>query len=115
MITTTLLSYYALAFSAVLIIGETLIVLRTKKYWPLSLDDYLVCGALIWTALNLESLPMIIGMLIAWAFSAGNLYAMLFTRMDPQGGSRERLGALTVMLLLSIIGAIMTALLLIQS
>jgi len=39
---------------------------------------------------------------------AGNLYAMLFTRMDPKTGTRERLGALTVLLVAALLGIVMS-------
>lgn len=102
------LPYYALLVAAVLIIGETLVVIRTNKYWPLSLDDYLACGLLIYSSLTLEQLLSQLLMLLTWGFMAGNLYAMLFTRMDPDGGSRERLAALAIMMCLSLLGAVAT-------
>ncbi len=105
---TSLLPYYALGVAILLTIGETLVVIRTNKYWPLSLDDYLACALLIYTALTFEQGSSQILMLIAWALMSGNLYAMLFTRMDPNGGTRERLGALTVMLALSLTGIVAT-------
>ena len=94
------LKYYALVVATLLTIGETLILIRTDKYWPLSLDDYLVCAVLFYSALTLDHPMSQVLMLIAWGFMVGNLYAMLFTRLDPNGGSRERLGALGLMLAL---------------
>lgn len=86
-------------------------MIRTNKYWPLSVDDYLACALLVYSACTLEQTLSQLLMLVAWSFMSGNLYAMLFTRMDPQGGSRERLGALTLMLLLSLVGAVSTLIL----
>lgn len=100
-----ILKYYALIVATILTLGETLILIRTDKYWPLSVDDYLVCALLFFTALTLDQTLSQLLMLMAWVFMVGNLYAMLFTRLDPRGGSRERLGALAVMLLLGLGGS----------
>ncbi len=102
------LGYYTLAVATLLIIGETLVVIKTNKYWPLSLDDYAVCGLLLYGAFTMDQNLSLLIMIGAWCFMLGNLYAMLFTRMDPNGGSRERLGALTLMLVLGLIGLVAT-------
>jgi len=102
------LGYYTLAVATLLIIGETLVVIKTNKYWPLSLDDYAVCGLLLYGAFTMDQHLSLLIMIGAWCFMLGNLYAMLFTRMDPNGGSRERLGALTLMLVLGLIGLVAT-------
>lgn len=103
-----ILPVYAIVVAVLLTVGETLVLVRTDKYWPLSVDDYLVCAVLAYTALTFDA-PFSQGlMLVAWAFMAGNLYAMLFTRMDPKTGTRERLGALTVLMVAAMIGAAMT-------
>ena len=96
----------ALAFgvAAFLTIGETLVLIKTDKYWPLSLDDYLVCGLLFYSALTFENYSSLIVMIVAWALMAGNLYAMLFTRLDPKTGTRERIPALAVLLVLAVLG-----------
>jgi hypothetical protein len=106
--------YFAFIVALILTIGETVIVVRTTKYWPLSMDDYVACALLIYSACTLEQSLSQLLMLMTWAFMIGNLYAMLFTRLEPQGGSRERLGALTVMLLLSLVGAISTLILIVN-
>ncbi|MBB6520259.1 hypothetical protein [Pseudoteredinibacter isoporae] len=104
------LFYFALVVAVILTIGETLVLVKTDKYWPLSLDDYAVCALLAFSAFNVTDIFGLVLMLVAWAFMAGNLYAMLFTRMDPNGGTRERLGALAVLLLCALAGGAMTAL-----
>lgn len=106
---TDFLFYFALFIAIVLTIGETLVLVKTDKYWPLSVDDYAVCGLLAFSAFNLDSGFGLALMLLAWSFMAGNLYAMLFTRMDPHGGTRERLGALAVLMVCALIGAGLTA------
>ncbi len=105
---------YSLIIATVLVIGETVILIKTEKYWPLSLDDYLVCAALFYCAATLEQNSSQYILLVSWGFMAGNLYAMLFTRMDPNGGSRERLGLLSIMLGAALIGAFCTIGLLLQ-
>lgn len=102
------LAIFALAISAFLTIGETLVLVKTDKYWPLSIDDYLVCALLAYSALTLSQALSPLLMLCAWAFMGGNLYAMLFTRMDPNGGSRERLTALAVLMLCAFAGVALT-------
>lgn len=102
------LVYLAIVTAVVLSIGETLILIKTDKYWPLSVDDYLVCIGLAYSALTFENFLSPFIMLISWCFMAGNLYAMLFTRLDPNGGTRERLAALSVLLIVSVVGTLLT-------
>lgn len=102
------LPIYAIVVAAILIIGETLILIRTDKYLPLSIDDYFSCGLLIISAFFFESALSVILMLCAWAFMVGNLYAMLFTRLDPQTGTRERIPALLVLLGAASLGLVAT-------
>ncbi|MFS8184415.1 hypothetical protein ACMG4P_23070 [Pseudovibrio denitrificans] len=104
----TYLPIYAIVLAAILCVGETLILVRTNKYWPLSIDDYLACGALIISALIFESAAGVVLMLCAWAFMTGNLYAMLFTRLDPHTGTRERIPALSVLLGATSLGLVAT-------
>lgn len=104
----------ALLVSVILAIGETLVLVKTDKYWPLSVDDYIACALLAHSALTLEQTSSQVLMLATWSMMAGNLYAMLFTRMDPNGGTRERLGALAALLISSVIGAASTFILIIS-
>ncbi len=106
---TDFLFHFALVIAVILTIGETLVLLKTDKYWPLSIDDYAVCALLAFSAFNLSTGLGLVLMLVAWTFMGGNLYAMLFTRMDPNGGTRERLGALAVLMLCAFVGASVTA------
>ncbi|KZK88595.1 hypothetical protein PsAD46_02553 [Pseudovibrio sp. Ad46] len=104
----TYLPIYAVVLAVILSVGETLILIRTDKYWPLSIDDYLACSLLIFSALIFESAVGVALMLCAWAFMSGNLYAMLFTRLDPQTGTRERIPALSILLGAVSIGLVAT-------
>ena len=115
MVVSTFIPVYALCIAVILTVGETLVLVKTDKYWPLSADDYVVCAVLAYTASTFETLLSQLLMLLAWAFMAGNLYAMLFTRMDPVTGTRDRLAALSVLLAASVGGAILTLLFLINS
>lgn len=101
--------YLALVTACLLIVGETLVLLRTNKYWPLSVDDYLACTVLLYAALTLEHPNSQLLMLLAWSFMAGNLYAMLFTRLDPVSGTRERVVAVGVLLIASLSGTAITS------
>ncbi len=90
---------YALLFAFVLAVGETLVIIKTNKYWPLSLDDYIAIAVLAGLAWNSQKSPKLLAMIPAvWAFVVGNLYAMLFTRLDPVFGSGERISLLIVAL-----------------
>ena len=40
------LTLYSAICALALFIGETLVVIKTNKYWPLSLDDYIAVVAL---------------------------------------------------------------------
>lgn len=106
--------YFSLVAAVLMAIGETLVLVKTDKYWPLSLDDYLVCGALLYCGLTLEQISSQYLLLATWGFMAGNIYAMIFTRMDPNGGTRERLGLLSIMLGGSLVGLLATLSLLLQ-
>lgn len=109
------LSIYTTAFAALLITAETIVTLRERKYWPLSFDDYATAICLlvaVYAVPKSVSLPLL---LVAWSFCSGNLYAMLFTRMDPTTGSRQRLPVLALGLVLSLIGTGMSFFQLIQS
>ncbi|MGI9283389.1 MAG: hypothetical protein ACR2PX_27675 [Endozoicomonas sp.] len=97
---------FALLFAVALIIGETLVVLKTNKYWPLSLDDYLASVALIGMALLGHRMKAQFLLPVVWAFICGNLYAMLFTRLDPVTGSGERIGLLVVALSAAVAGLV---------
>jgi hypothetical protein len=99
---------YSTVFALLLILGETVVVLRARKFWPLSFDDYAVAALLLVASLWLADPYRLPVLLAAWAFSSGNLYAMLFTRMDPNGGSRERLPVLAVALVASLMGCALT-------
>ena len=100
---------FAAIFALILIAGETVVVATTNKYWPLALDDYILCASLLLAAYVVKESRQAPALMVIWALMIGNLYAMLFGRMDPVHGSGERLEALAILLLLTIIGLLWSA------
>jgi len=45
-----------------------------------------------------------LGLIVVYAYVVGNLYAMLFTRLDPVHGSGERIGLLVAALCVAAVG-----------
>lgn len=87
---------YAASCAVILALGETLVVLTRGKYWPLSVDDYAAAAALLAVS-RARPHPFRLPLLAAvWAFATGNLYAMLFTRLDPATGTGERVALLAL-------------------
>lgn len=92
------LSLYSWIFIALMGVGETVVLLTTNKYWPLSLDDYLGMSALAYCTLWVKTPTRYLWMVVCYAAMAGNIYAMLFNRLDPIHGSGERIIPLMVIL-----------------
>lgn len=102
------LRYYAWAVSALILVGESATLASTDKFLPLGADDLafgLSMLALTARSLDLRRLGLMCG---AWCFEFGSLYTTYFTRIDPHGGTGERLAALLILMALSAIGAIWT-------
>ncbi|MCO4762557.1 MAG: hypothetical protein KC502_13685 [Myxococcales bacterium] len=66
-----------------LILGESWFVFTTDKFAPLWLDDYAAAGSLLAASLLWRRAYGPALLLASWAFIVGNLYAMLFTRLEP--------------------------------
>ena len=98
------LTLYSAVCALALFVGETLVVVKTNKYWPLSLDDYIAVAALGFSIYIYQKTEKALGLIIVYAYVVGNLYAMLFTRLDPIHGSGERIGLLVAALLVAAIG-----------
>lgn len=98
------LTLYSVFCALSLLVGETLVVLGTNKYWPLSLDDYIAVTALLFSIHLYRKTEKALGLIIVYAYVVGNLYAMLFTRLDPIHGSGERIGILIAALLIAAVG-----------
>lgn len=106
------MKFFLILYSAIcalaLFVGETWVVINTNKYWPLSVDDYLAVCVLAF-AINLyHKSQNPLGLLIVYAYVIGNLYAMLFTRLDPMHGSGERISLLVLALSVSAVGFILS-------
>lgn len=104
----TTLNIFSWVFIILMGLGETWVLLSTEKYWPLSLDDYLGITALIVLTLKVSAPRRYLYMAISYAAMAGNIYAMLFNRLDPIHGSGERIVPLTVILIYLSIGVILS-------
>ncbi len=88
---------YAVIVALMLIVGETWVVLT----WPLSVDDYLACLGLIAGAQLIREARQLPWLMCVWLFMFGNIYAMLFNRLDPVSGTGER-----ITLLIGLLGII---------
>ena len=95
---------YSVVCALALFAGETLVVLKTNKYWPLSLDDYIAVIALMASIYIFYKRDKALGLIAVYAYVVGNLYAMLFTRLDPVHGSGERITLLVIALSIAAIG-----------
>ena len=74
---------YSIISALALALGETWFVLTTDKYPPLWLDDYFAAAALLAAAYWFGKTYGPALLLASWTFVLGNLYAMLFTRLEP--------------------------------
>ena len=81
-------------------------MLKTGKYWPLAADDYVAATILLFLSARPPrsyTVPLLLG---SYLFMFGNIYAMLFNRLDPVHGSGERIGLLLVLLAAIAVGTI---------
>ncbi|MBQ0760120.1 MAG: hypothetical protein KBT72_10735 [Zhongshania sp.] len=79
-------SFYRYSFIAAIgmLFGETYFVIATDKFAPLFLDDYFIAACMLWVTLGLRNHSKSDALLLAcWVFVFANLYAMLFTRLEP--------------------------------
>lgn len=102
------LTLYNWVFIIFMSIGETVVLVTTDKYWPLSLDDYVGIATLAYCTVFINTPARYIWMIVCYAAMAGNIYAMLFNRLDPIHGSGERILALIVVLLYLCIGLVLS-------
>ncbi len=102
------LTVYSAICALALLVGETLVVIKTNKYWPLSLDDYIAVAALALSIYVYQKSQQALGLIVVYAYVVGNLYAMLFTRLDPVHGSGERIGLLVVALSVAAVGFVLS-------
>ncbi|MCK0068100.1 hypothetical protein [Kordiimonas laminariae] len=102
------LRIYSIIYSALLFIGETIVVLTSDKFWPLSLDDYVAIALLLYALRSLNAMKGKLLQFGVWAYMCGKLYTMFFIRIDPAAGEAERILPLFILLLASIAGLILS-------
>lgn len=102
------LRIFALAMAALILAGETATLVLTDKFWPLGADDLAIAIGMAALCLRPLERARLVLMLGAWCFELGSLYTTFFTRIDPHGGSGERLGALIVLMGASALGLVWT-------
>lgn len=93
-----LITIHSWVFIVLMGIAETWVLVTTDKYWPLSLDDYAGIAVLIFASICIPIERRYLWLTVVYAVLAGNIYAMLFTRLDPIYGSGERIGGLMFIL-----------------
>ncbi len=98
------ITIHSYVFIVLMSIAETWVLLSTDKYWPLSLDDYAGIAVLLYATVCIPIERRYLWLMVTYALLAGNIYAMLFTRLDPIYGSGERIGGLIFILIYLSIG-----------
>jgi len=88
----------SLLTAVALAVGETVVAVKYGKYWPLSADDYAVAALLVAGWHVTREARNRVFLVVPWALLAGNMWATLFTRMDPVHGSGDRLGLVAFVL-----------------
>jgi hypothetical protein len=102
------LRIYVWVLCTVVVIGESLTLLLTSKYWPQGMDELafsLSLFVLTARSLTTQRLTLMFG---AFWFLFGSLYTMFFSRLDPNGGTGERLAGLLVLMAACLVGAVWT-------
>lgn len=102
------LRLYVWIVCVIVFTGESATLLLTNKFWPQGMDElFFVACLLILSVRPLNALRLTL-MFGAWCFLFGSLYTMLFSRLDPVGGSGERLPGLIILMVACLIGALWT-------
>lgn len=102
------LRIYVWVLCTLVVIGESLTLILTTKYWPQGMDELafsLSLFALTARPLNTKRLTLMFG---SFWFLFGSLYTMFFSRLDPNGGTGERLAGLLVLMAACLVGAVWT-------
>jgi hypothetical protein len=99
------LRIYVWVLCTIVVIGESLTLLLTNKYWPQGMDELAFSLSLfVLTArpLTTQRLTLMFG---SFWFLFGSLYTMFFSRLDPNGGTGERMAGLLVLMAGCLVGA----------
>ena len=99
------LRIYVWVLCTVVVLGESLTLLLTNKYWPQGMDELAFSLSLfVLTARPLDAKRLTLMFGSFW-FLFGSLYTMFFSRLDPNGGTGERLAGLLVLMASCLVGA----------
>ena len=110
----TAFRWYSLASAVGLAAGETWFVVTTDKYAPLWLDDYLAATFML-ISVALWRRPYGPALVLAsWMFVLGNLYAMLFTRLEPVNPPDRPWMLLSVLVIWALISSIAAVLIVVK-
>lgn len=102
------LRLYTWTLCAIVIAGEAATLLLTDKFWPQGMDEFIFAvSLLILSARPLDGRRLFL-MFGVWCFLFGSLYTMFFSRIDPHGGSGERLAGLLILMAATAAGALWT-------
>lgn len=88
--------------------GEAATLLLTDKFWPQGMDEFLFVACMLSLTARPLTASRLTLMLGAWCFLFGSLYSMLFSRLDPHGGTGERLAGLVILMAACVLGALWT-------
>jgi hypothetical protein len=100
------LRIYTWVLVALVLVGESATLILTNKYFPQGMDEFaFVVWMVVVTSrpLNTTRLGLMFG---GYLFLFGSLYTMLFSRLDPNGGTGERIPGLIILMAACVVGAI---------
>jgi hypothetical protein len=66
-----------------IILGESYFIFTTNKFLPLWLDDYFIAMCMLFALYIKDAVASRALVFASWTFIFGNLYAMLFSRLEP--------------------------------
>jgi len=106
--------WYSLASALGMVLGETWFVVTTDKYAPLWLDDYFAAVAMLISVVLWQRSYGPALVLASWTFVLGNLYAMLFTRLEPVNPPDRPWILLSVLVVWALISSIAAAVVMVK-
>jgi hypothetical protein len=102
------LRIYTWVLCAIAFVGEAATLALTNKYLPQGMDEFAFVACMLVLTLKPLTPTRLTLMFGAWWFMVGSLYTMFFSRLDPHGGSGERLAGLVIFMAACVIGAAWT-------